>query len=431
MQNSFWGTVGIPFQIKTIKARDISDAVEVAFKEDGYHFYGSRWFIDIKSCFRIFRFGKTVYIAKEAKEKKADLEISNSKRAFNLLNGKTIGTKTLGIVVPQKIKLVDQRCFLVSEYIGSDLNDNVYTNSTSQISLNVCLSIVKLLLTNGVAHRGLLPRNIVENGNVYYLFDWEDARFDTPSPKLFDHLWQTNFLLNWSYLYNFHEIKKGIRELTGTDTLEEPPLVRYENTFREITDNNKSESQLRDDIDRVVFGSELPLKEPAEGFYIRPNDMGHIVADIFPSELDVLHDILSYSFRKDNEAIFSYHLQLTTEILSSYFKTIIVDKHTLGKSIQFYTLIPILMMLDRNLPLKEYLAILTAQNLEDLVNKINEFEPEDSIVRMFLSRKTDKLKGFLDLAIKDHIKQVCHLDSDRNVNIESIINYVINLSTGN
>lgn len=101
MKNSFWGIVGIPLQIKTIKD-SLSEALEIVYQDDDYLFRNSRWFVDIKNCFRIFNFNGSAYISKKTSEEKADQEIVNSTHAFEKLNGRKIGARFLRIVIPQK-----------------------------------------------------------------------------------------------------------------------------------------------------------------------------------------------------------------------------------------------------------------------------------------------------------------------------------------
>lgn len=69
MNNSFWGLVGIPLQIKTVYVDSLSKALEIVYKDNDYLFRNSRWFVDINNCFRIFNFNGTVYISKKTSVK--------------------------------------------------------------------------------------------------------------------------------------------------------------------------------------------------------------------------------------------------------------------------------------------------------------------------------------------------------------------------
>lgn len=120
MINSFWHLVGVNSRIQIINGDTLVDAVRIAFSSNKYNFYTSCWFIDIKEKFRIFRFRNTTYIAKKINSEKAEKEISNSLKAFYKLEGEVIGTKTIRIVVPEKITFSTEssQCFLISEYLG-------------------------------------------------------------------------------------------------------------------------------------------------------------------------------------------------------------------------------------------------------------------------------------------------------------------------
>ncbi len=141
MQKSFWDIVGVSSEIQTINEDSIVDAVRVAFISNKHNFYTSCWFIDIKEKFRIFRFHNIAYIAKKISNEKAEKEISSSLKAFNKLDGKAVGTKTMRIVVPKKITSSkdSNKCFLISEYLGRlpvDVRTWISRNPTGLIGLN-------------------------------------------------------------------------------------------------------------------------------------------------------------------------------------------------------------------------------------------------------------------------------------------------------
>jgi len=433
MENSFWGIVGIRFTIKSVVEKTLADAISAVCDSNDYCFYGSRWFIDIKGNFKIFSFNGTSYIAKETSNEKADLEVTNSLKAKEKLDGKIINTKRIKVVVPQKITLPSskERYFLVSEYLGSDMNDGVYTNTRPSMSLNDCLSIVKLLLENGIAYRGFLPRNIVEKEDNIYLFDWEDASFtDSPSLSIFDHLWRTNFLLNWSYLYKHADLANGLIHQVGIqDPLTEPPLVKYEETFKVIFNSKLSDRSLRDAIDKIVFGSELPLAQESNKFYIRPNDMGHLIADVFFSDIDVLHDLLSSVFRMYNEGGYLHNLQLLTSILIAYYREILVFNRTPKLSLEYYALVPILLMIDDYLSEEEYLDILDTNTLSGLMVKISTVTRDQSIANLFLKGKIDKLKQLLEVGLQTRIVEAYRgIKSEEIGNIDKVTTYMQQIS---
>ena len=433
MENSFWNAVGKTFKINSIEAKTLLEAATVAYSSNEYCVYCSCWFIDVKAKFRIFRFKGTAYLVNEANNKKADLEIENSQKAHDKLDGKIVGGKTIKIVVPKKISLFpdNQRYFLVSEYLGSDMNENVYTGAKPLMSLNDCLSIIRLMLENGISHRGYLPRNIVENENTIFLFDWEDAVFSSsPSFGEFDHLWQTNFLLNWSYLFRHNDLIKGLKSIVGIQKpLVEPQLVKYENTFNEIINDSIAVSELRNKIDRIVFGSESPLLEPNNSFYLRPNDMGHLVADIFPSDIDVLHDILSYLVRKRDERLFMLNIEIMTRLIISYYKIILVENNTVVFPLQYYALIPILIMVDEGVSKADYQDILSVDTLSEIIKKISYVSKKDSIIRYFLSNAQDDLSKLLDKKLRERIVEAYTTGKRERLRTDKIISFILNESS--
>lgn len=61
--------------------------------------------------------------------KKAALEISNSKKAAQILSGKIINGKNINIIIPEQVILnaSNDYCFLVSEYLGHTLHESTYS----------------------------------------------------------------------------------------------------------------------------------------------------------------------------------------------------------------------------------------------------------------------------------------------------------------
>lgn len=430
MKNSFWAAVGLPFEIKSVEKETLIEAISLAFDSNEYGLYNSHWFIDVKERFRIFRYKGIPYIIKETSEKKANSEVMNSKKASDKLDGKMVGTKTIRIVIPEKLTLLsdNKRNFLVSKYLGLDLNDKIYTNTRPRISLEECLSLVRLFLENGITYKGFLPRNIVEEKNTIYLFDWEDASFfDSCIFDSFDHPWRTNFLLNWSYLFDHTHLDNGLkRSVKIQEPLSEPPLVEYENIFRNITNNKTSDASLRNDIDNLVFGSELPLVETPDRFYVHQNDIGCLIPDIFPSEFDVLYDILSYVFRMIDERKFSYHIELITYLLIGYYKAVLVQNHSPKPPLRYYILIPILMMIDKYISVDEYKYILSANTLDESLTKIIQTSEAHSITRLFLLKETDGLPQLLDVMLRDRItKAFLRVEKESIKDIDKIITFIL------
>ncbi len=432
MKKSFWELVGISQEIKTVKAKDLASAIQIAHASKEHGFYGSRWFIDIKNKFRVFTFDGVSYISKETSGSKADVEISNSKQAKERLNEIFIGKQRVNILVPKKITLQtnDDRVFLLSEYLGPNMNEMVYAGSSPVLSKEECLSFVNLLLEKGISYRGFLPRNIIEKDNIINVFDWEDASFSKPGQvAYFDHLWRTNFLLNWSYLYR-ENLERDLKDIVEKGSISiEPELVKYETVFQNITNLKFPKGQLRRIIDKVVFGSELPLSREYNAFYIRPNDTGHVIADIFPSEVDVLHDILSFVFRKLNELEYSYNLQLMTKLLAEYFKESLVQKKSPAKSLEYYAIIPILLMIEDYHTVDFYKNVLKAETVGESIKTISRLSEKESIVNLYLNGKKDNLEQSLILKIKSEITKACsEIKLEKNIDISNIVVYISQLS---
>lgn len=432
MRNSFWSGLNVPTEVKTIEQDTLEKAVNFAYQDIKYGFFNNPWFIDVKNRFRIFRFEGKIYIAKETNIDKADIEVVNSKNAYERLDGKIIRKKELKIIVPQRIASSsgENRCFLVSEYVGLDLNGIVYSKRNLSLSITDCLAILKLLLENGVVYRGYIPRNITVKEHFIYLFDWEETYFvSSTSTSLFDHLWRTNLLLNWSYLFDYATLVYELdKQIDAQDLLSESVLVKYETTFRRITSDNTSDYLLRNDIDRIVFGSELPLMEEVDQFYLRPNDIGHLISDIFPSEIDVLHDMVSHVTRKRSEHDFSYNTQVTTHLLSLFYMSASLRSYDPKSSLRYYALVPILLMIDGQTTAIDYKKFLSKKTLQGLVVNIYNASEAMSVVRSYLSGEKDKLCQLLSIKIPDKIMEACPGARIQKSELDNLVSFIMNES---
>lgn len=424
MSNSLWEDVNILPHVKQINTESLINAITLAYASNDYHFKNSSWFVDIKNRFRIFKFKNSIYITKRTESKKADFEINKSKMAYELLQHQNVGTKIIAIPVPNKIVTENGDSFLVSKYLGRDMNDETYTTMSPNISMDECLEIVNLFIRNGISYRGFLPRNVIQKDNTLFLLDWEDSSFgNLPISSTFDHLWKTNFLLNWSYIFGFNELSDGlVKKLDLHESLSEPDLVHYEKTFGEIIGHKSSKRSLRNKIDKVVYGAELPLVTESYDFYLHPNDIGHIVADIFSSEIDVLYDILAYVFRRKDEHLFYWHACLITHVVKQYYHSNSIDSG-LGKSqLQYYVLITILMMLDPYFTKDIYIRLLLTNNLEKLMVEILNKSQKQSITYLLLTKNVTDFDSLLKAKFINRL--LINLSDIKIKNIDIILNEI-------
>ena len=327
--------------LRVERARSLDQAVILAYEKSLHTFQSSPWFVDVKDRFRIFEFGGREYIAKRTRPDKAYEEIKRSQQAFEHLDGKSAEGKTFRIILPTPVAHDESTTYLVSEYMGTDLNGLSYTGGSPQLTAQQYVRIVQFFLEHGVAHPGFLPRNIVEKGETMFLFDWEDGQFPEVGDSMeFDRLWYTNFILNWSYLFPKEELEKALALMLNGAALVEPPLVRYERTFRDIVQlDDSSITHVRDAIEQVVFGAELPVKEAIDHDILRPNDLGHLLADIFFDEMDVMCDMASKAVRTESEGLYAVISGVISQIIS------LCRRNNL-EGIQYYATVGVLLLID-------------------------------------------------------------------------------------
>ncbi len=280
-------------KINTISNCSLTEAVTYAFSNDKFKFYLNSELIDVKDRFRIFRFHQKVYIAKKTTEEDGKNELKYALLAKEKLTDVTLPNYQLKVIEPVLLQ-DEQSYYILTEYHGTSLQELVYKNEKSSLSIDTLFTIMNAFLDKGILYRGFLPRNTVIQKDTIYLLDWEDTIY-TSHPKEIgvNQLWLTNFLLNWCYFYPLEELKKRLLNYKNTSLIE-PELLKYEKNFGAwISCINPSKS-IRDTILETVLFAEKPLYLDKNIFYIPPNDLAHLVSDLFNSDIDVLFDISSY-----------------------------------------------------------------------------------------------------------------------------------------
>lgn len=432
--DAFWKIVGILTQINDIHAENLRDAVKIAFNDYKYGFYQNAELIDVKDRFRIFRFQNKNYIAKKMSLKKAELELCNSRQAAEILFEQKINGRKIVVIVPQKVVVdsSDNHCFLVSEYLGHTLHENTYNGTQSVFTLYDCFEMLRLFLQKGIIYRGFLQRNMICRQDTVFLFDWEDAFFsDKPAFEEFHNLWQTNFVLNWSYIYNYNDVIKNLIPFIKDNIAAEPPLVKYEQIFKKMTNFDGNDMQLRDAIKQIVFKAELPLTISDEYFYIRPHDMGHLIADTFPGEVDVFYDILAASIRMRDEKRFYQWLRLVTKFYVLFYKDKFSMESRCFQPMQYYIFIPLIMGLDDFSDTVNWEQMMELNSMPQLLAAIEKLNSYHSFVRKYLNQEFFKCTAEFESAMKEKFVCVCPWAEERQIqNIDNISEYVLLLSNG-
>lgn len=304
--------------IKTVPFDSIDENIKYVFKNDGYRFYLNSELIDVNNRFRIFEYNNKKYIIKKTNKIDGNLEEQLAQKATESIDGLSINNYTIKVIKPT-IYYIDDFAYMLTEYKGNSLQECNYSKKNkNSLELNVIIDILRLLLTKGVLYRGFLPRNMVVNENIIYLLDWEDAIFDKEAENGINLLWKTNFLLNWSYFYDYKELESQLNKYFASKG-KEPQLLKYEKKFKNMANLNCDDIELRKFILKTVMESEKNIKEDNDEFLIPPNDMAHLISDLFNSDIDVLFDIASSVLRRKSESKYIELLKkLSVSIADSY-----------------------------------------------------------------------------------------------------------------
>lgn len=321
--------LNIDTKIKSIPFDDLSECIEYSLKKDEYKFYLNSELIDVNDRFRIFNHKNKNYIVKKTNKIEGELEVKLAQKAEEILDGLKVNNYIIKIIKPT-IYYINDNAYILTEYMGNSLQECGYSKHNKfSIELETIFDILNLFLNKGVLYRGFLPRNMVVNGNVIYLLDWEDAFFDLTVKNGINLLWKTNFLLNWSYFYDYEELEIQLNKYFVAFE-QEPPLLKYEEKFKNIVNFEGEIIDLRKLILKTVIESEKSIKENTSDFIICPNDMAHLVSDLFNSDIDVLFDISSSVLRRKSENQYVELLKkLSMSIIDSYSNGMNIQKNTI------------------------------------------------------------------------------------------------------
>lgn len=316
--------------------------------------------IDIDDRFRIAKIKEKLYIIKKTSNVKAHTEIINANKLNELIGNRTINGYTIKIVIPNYVE-IGNNTYLISEYMGYTLQESLYDSRKSKVLPFIYFKeIIKLLFDNGIIYRGFIPRNIIISGSYLNLIDFEDIIISTDSIRI-DLLFITNFILNWQYFYDIYRLYQLLENLNLKleDTNE---LLKYEQRYQIIT-GIPDNASLREHIKNTVVNGEKPtICKNQNDYEIMPNDLAHLISDLFNYEVDVIFDLLSYHVRCTNEVAYYKYLKLFSRI-------IYLEKNN-KMTLQYYFIILISMLLESVLTNNDILEI---QNNEAFYDRFNEY----------------------------------------------------------
>ena len=263
-----------------------------------------------------------------------NLEIKLAKKAAGILDGLKVDDYVIKVIRPT-IYYDEDFSYILTEYMGNSLQEYNYSKQNKlSIEINTIIDILKLFLNKGILYRGFLPRNMVVNENVIYLLDWEDATFNTNSENKINLLWKTNFILNWSYFYDYKVLENELNKYCTLN--QEPALLKYEEKFKNMANLDYDTVELRKFILKTVMESEKSINDETNDFVISPNDMAHLVSDLFNSDIDVLFDISSSVLRRKSETKYVELLKiLSNAIIDSYLSKENMQKNVMKILLKF------------------------------------------------------------------------------------------------
>lgn len=380
--------------INTIDSNDWNEIILQVYKKNNlkYKFRINSELVDIKDRFRILKHNNVAYIIKKTTIKKAKLELKNSKKVSNLVKDINIKGLKLCPVIPF-YKIIGEDAYLISEYKGYTLQENLYSNNKKHmISLEIFSELVKQMISKGIVYRGFIPRNIIIYNHSIFMIDFEDVLiFDNETDVYCDLLYVTNLILNWQYFYKIDDLKKIIKSL-NVNFKEKRSLLKYELKYKKILGMNVNNLIVRENIKNTVIESEKPLLYKNKNKYeVIPTDLVHLISDLFGSDFDVLFDLLSYKLRQKDEFSYYKFLKLFSNIIKTMNKNI--------QDLKYYFLIIISMFLENSLNNFDIFEIKTKNFRQELTKKIKNSKFNLANMIIDLDVKSSK-KEFKEIIIK-------------------------------
>lgn len=298
--------------IHHVSANCLKNAINYVYKNDDFKFYLNSELIDINDRFRVFNYNGKNYISKKTSKEDGKNEFNLALKAKEKLDKIKVGKWILNVVEPQLI-IINSEYFIVTEYMGTSLQECMYDkNKKNTLKIDDLFDILDLFINSGILYRGFLPRNIIINQLNIYLLDWEDVIFDYQQ-KGINTLWITNFLLNWSYFFDIDDLKKKIQSYNRT---EEPSLLKYEINFGKWILEDNINTDIREKIFNTVMYAEKNITKNDDIFYIMPNDLAHLISDLFNSDIDVLFDISCFVLRQKSEEKYIKVVNLLSNLIA-------------------------------------------------------------------------------------------------------------------
>lgn len=391
--------------IHKVEAQTLTAAIKIAFTDNKYNFYLNSELIDINNRFRVFNFDGVNYLIKKSKKKDAFAEVDNAIRVKSSISGENIYGYEIDIVVPQLIDDGDE-CFLITEYLGHSVQEVLYTNQRqSSINMSTLSELLKLFDRRQILYRGLLPRNMIIKNNTIHLIDWEDVVIKNKPIEMYYNLqFKTNFVLNWGYIFPKEQLVDLINSMNIDKVQIEPPLNKYEEVYYRCFSMETIQG-IRDLIYKIVLSAERPYFKDVEilteKFVILPNDMAHLISDLFTNEIDVLFDMLAFNLREKDEEYYTKLVASFSDSIIDMYKNAEIDRSKL--------FLYVLSMCD--LSLKDKLDYnINYHNLKTVVLNLS----KDSIAHAYLMRDFKSIRRKLRHIIKSCFQKIdsrCMIDT--------------------
>jgi tRNA A-37 threonylcarbamoyl transferase component Bud32 len=207
------------FHPRRVMDASLEDAVKTVHTNRQFYQYYNNWLSDHANRIVAFQCQDKMYVMKRTTVARAAAEIRNAVLIKSVVHGVEIQRYTVKVATPYFIKLNKRTGYIVTEYLGEDVNQLYSTGHVPSRLEEVIPAIQQKFLSHGLIYAGLLPRNTIIDGNTIFLIDFEDLN----EKKRADA--ETGYKISWSYF-----LKNITHSIENTPDMHDP----YPETFNRV-----------------------------------------------------------------------------------------------------------------------------------------------------------------------------------------------------
>lgn len=296
-----------------INSSSLDQAITIAEADPTTFGFQNKWLIDLDDRIKYFSYADLDIVTKRSSASKADDESVRAHTAESLLRGHFIGSCAVMASVPEVITPGGDlnASYLVSEYLGPDMNEQYYSGKEPALKVEDLFSLVGLLADKGISFDGLLPRNTIVTDGGVRVIDWEGARFHgQPYPP--SQLARTGLAISWSYIYG-SDVVSELELILPINDSAEIKTTDYERMIADLTGYEFDTSKIRRLSCSTAVSAEAHRGQ--RSLLYKLDDAFHVIGEQLPVGIEVLMDMLLAVRDDESHFAISQHISAVAKSL--------------------------------------------------------------------------------------------------------------------